>query len=133
MEQPKKKKKADPYKQLKYVAYRLVEGGKGFDGFVRFAKFQLCVLNKVLLKDPIWDRYTSEEILMEFFAHEFQLSKELRAEFEASLGDINGKIDEFAAWADKQIAEEEKIRKMTLDSTEDKITFDPGSVMGDET
>lgn len=84
------------------------------------------------MKDPIWDTYTREEIVLEYYAHEFNLDKELREKFESEMGDINGKVMDFLAWANKQMAEEEKIRKMTLDQTEEKISFSP-EAMGDDT
>lgn len=128
-----KKSKVDPYRGLKYVGYRMVELPQTYtlQDFVRFAKFQLAVKTKRLLKDPIWDEYTVEELLSEFFAHQFEESKDFREKFEHEIAGDVGDLDDFAAWADKKMEEDSKVRQKTLDQMEDSVSFDPSDIMGE--
>lgn len=129
-----KKNKVDPYKGLKYMGYRMVELPSRYTmaDFTRYAKFQLAVKTKRLLKDPIWDEYTVEELLTEFFAHQFEESKEFREKFEHEIAGDVGDLDDFASWVDKKMEEDAKDRQKTLDQMEDTISFNPLDVMGDE-
>lgn len=132
---PTPKKKIDPLKPVKYIGYRLSQLPKGYtlNELVKYAKFQLAVTTKRLLKDPIWDEYTAEEILVEFFAHQFQEDEAFRVKFEQEFQDINGVIDDFANWADKQIAQEDKIRKhVQIMGGLEEIDFNPDQIMGEE-
>lgn len=133
MDQPKKPKKVDPYRGIKYIGYRMSQLPERYTAqdLLRYAKFQLAEKSGRLMKDPIWDEYTVEELLAEFFAHQFVENKELRLRFEADMGDINGDIDDFASWADKKMAEDAKIRDRIMDGADDRISFDPSMVMGD--
>lgn len=128
-----KKKKRDPYKGIKYLGYRLSQLPNTYDiqDLVKYAKFQLSVKSGRLLKDPIWDLYTVEELLIEFYAHQFEDNEEFRVKFENQIGDINGVVDDFATWAEKKIAEDEKSRVKVMGETEDRVSFDPSQVMGD--
>lgn len=131
---PKKKKKVDPYLGVKFLGYRLsvLPDPYSMKDLIRHAKFFLAQKSGRLLKDPIWDEYTVEELLMEFYAHQMHDNERLRTDFEASLNFTDGAIDEFAAWADKQIAEEGKIRDSVMGGAEDHISFSPDDVMGED-
>lgn len=130
---PTKKKRRDPYRNIKWLGYRLSQlpDRYGLKELVNFAKFQLAVKTKRLLKDPIWDQYTIEELLIEFYAHQFEDNKQFRVAFEQEIGSGNTDVDDFAAWADKKIAEEAKIRNRLMGEAEDKVSFSPDDIMGD--
>lgn len=115
------------------MGYRLVELPQTYKlmDFVRYAKFQLAVKTRRLLKDPIWDEYTVEELLVEFFAHQLNESTEFRQKFEQEIAGDVGDIDDFASWADKKMEQDAKERQKTLDRLEDNISFDPSDIMGD--
>lgn len=137
MEKPKatpQKKRRDPYRNLKWLGYKLatIEQAKTLAEYVEYAKFQLCVKNNRLMKDPIWDTYTNEEILLEFYAHQFEVSKEFRIRFEQELGANSQDVDDFAAWADKQMAKDATEREKLMGEAEDKVRFSPNDVMGDD-
>jgi hypothetical protein len=128
------KPKVDPYLGVKYLGYRLSQLPDKYKmaDLLRFAKFQLAVKSRRLLKDPIWDEYTVEELLQEFYAHVFNENKEARILFEQSLNLATDSVDDFAAWADAEIAKEDKIREKIMDSTEDSVSFNPSDVLGDD-
>jgi hypothetical protein len=84
------------------------------------------------MKDPIWDEYTKEELLIEYFSYKFSESEAFRSEFEAQMRGSKGVVDEFSAWADKQMKEDKEIVGDTLGSAEEKISFSPTDVLGDE-
>lgn len=130
----KKQKKVDPYLGVKYLGYRMSQLPDPFSmrDLITYAKFILASKSGRLLKDPIWDQYTVEELLMEFYAHQFHESKELRLTFEQGLSVSDSVVDDFAAWADKQIAEEGKIRDKVMGEAEDKVSFSPDDVLGED-
>lgn len=90
MKNPKPKAKSDdPLFGLKYIAYLRSEvpdpETMDHEVFLNFAKWQVCKVRNVLWNDPVWDAYTDEEIVIEFFAIRFDESKEFRAEFGSKL------------------------------------------------
>ncbi len=83
------KKSLDQFTSLKYKGYcrsQLPPGeGRTMDDFANYAKFFICQQAKVLWNDPIWDTYTIEGIIVEYYAYLFELDGKLRKEFEASI------------------------------------------------
>lgn len=79
----------DPFFGLKYIAYcrsHLPDlDDFGESELIDFAKWQICKVKSVLFNDPIWENYTKEEILVEYFAIRFDESKELLEEFKSKL------------------------------------------------
>jgi len=134
MKKQTKKKKLDPYKNLKRLGYNTSQLPERYnkDQLVTYAKFSLAKFSKRLLKDPIWDEYTEEELLIEFFAHQFEDNDKLRIEFEQEMNLNQGVVDDFAAWADKKMAEDAKEREQIMGEAEDSISFSPDDVMGDD-
>jgi hypothetical protein len=84
------------------------------------------------MKDPIWDSYTIEELLIEFYAHQFEDNKEFRLKFEYELDLGADLVEDFVAWADRQIEKEVKIKHEQLGEAEGHIKFSPVDVLGDE-
>lgn len=122
----------DPYFKLKWWAYLLVDLPKEMkitDGqFVEYCKFQLAVKNKVLMKDPVWDSYTPEEILREFFAHRMATDSSYKTQFMLSLGSHDGTVDDFEAWADKEISKNQVALEKKASELEESVSFDPSKV-----
>lgn len=130
----KKPKPKDPFFRIKHIGYCMSDmPSQKADSadFLNFCKFQLCVQTRRLMKDPIWDSYTPEEIMAEYFAWKFHLSAEAKNEYELALGDKHGAIDDFSKWADDQMKKEAEIEKQVLESHEDRVSFKPQDVMGD--
>lgn len=125
-----KKKEHDPLKALKYRAYcrALTPPGEDttMEDFVTFAKFYLCRVTRRLWKDPLWESYTEEEILIEYYAHLFATDKGARAEFEVrhlSASDIYG--EDIFEWLDRKVAENQEETKRILDAMPDKVSYKP--------
>jgi hypothetical protein len=98
----------DPFFALKYIAYYRTGLPKDMEELDRetlisFAKWQICKVRNVLWNDPVWDSYTEEEILIEFFAIKFDENEELRKEF-GTLGMGPSKAD--LDWFDSMEASE---------------------------
>lgn len=127
------KKKVDPYLGIKFLGYRISELPNPYSmkDLIRYAKFTLATKTHRLLKDPIWDKYTVEELLMEFYAHQFKDNPKFMEEFEAQIGAHESVVNDFASWADKQIAEEAKIRDKIMGGTEENVSFTPDMIMGE--
>lgn len=135
MKKRPKNKNKDPFFGPKWLAYMNAEMPEKaqLDDYVRWAKFQLAIRTKTLLKDPIWDKYTAEEILIEFFAHKFDNDPNFKKDFEKDLGMEEAVVDDFASWADKEMGKAEKDMEKQIEGLEDKISFDPSAdSLGDE-
>lgn len=98
-----------------------------WEDFIQYAKFQLCKITNRLMKDPIWEEYREEEILIEYYAHVYMVNKEERARFEAVLQGADENIHD---WLDSMIEKnqgevEKQIKEMGL---EDSLSFKPESI-----
>lgn len=119
----------DIFKNIKYIGYcwsNLPVESYGMDEFLKFAQFQLCVKTHRLMKDPIWDTYTKEELLAEFYAHIFRENKEEREAFEASIGAKEDMYD----WLDRMVEQSQEENRKILEGTEDSVEFTP-ETLGD--
>lgn len=121
----------EPFFRLQYIGYFIC----GFDteredirfkDFVEIAKFHLAQEKGVLLKDPVWNKYEDEEILIEYYGSLFYKNKEAKEKFEALLDGID--TDDFE-WMEEQI---QKNREQFKKSNEDlekeakNLSFEPG-------
>ena len=128
---PPKKKELDPLQSLKYKGYCWSQSAPGeettLDDLVSFAKFFLCKHSNRLWKDPIWEEYTDEEILIEYFAHLYAKDEEARKEFEASI-DANAQIYEAEyEWLDRMVKQNQEENRKKLEEMPDKVSFAPGA------
>ena len=129
MTKPKPKER-DPLLQLKYKGYCLAKtppgDGTTLEDLVNYAKFALCKMSRRLWKDPIWDQYTDEEILIEYFANLFAKDEKVCKDFEVSIDsgtEIYG--DDIYDWLDKKVAENQKEQEKKLSELPDRISFSP--------
>jgi hypothetical protein len=128
----KPKSKKGPLFKLKYMGYFLAGLDENrqdltFKDFVRIAKFFLADERKILLKDPVWDSYSDEELLIEYYAVLYKNSEQARQAFESSLVSEGEAEDEFE-WMDTKIEENRKrIKdlKQKAAKIEEEIMFDP--------
>jgi hypothetical protein len=122
-------------RSLKYIGYcysQLPPEGANieFDDFIHYAKFQLARLNKRLLKDPIWDLYTREEILIEYYAHQYQVNEEEKDRFIAELYKVTGDehLEPVYEWLDRMVDENQKEMEQKVKHEEESISFTPDSI-----
>ncbi len=101
-------KNTDPFLGLKNIAYLR----SGLDSkssekqvILDFAKHKLCAARNKLFLDPIWDRYSPEDLLIEFFTLCFDENEEFKEEFKKALN--GGKSDDIK-WFEKKRKEWEK-------------------------
>lgn len=132
MSQEKPKKKApDPLFALKYRAYCRSQTPPGdkmsFEDMVNFAKFYLCHKTNRLWKDPLWDVYTQEEILIEYFSLLFEKDESAKEEFEAQLGAGDLAYEDFFEWADRKVKENQEEMKQKAEEMPERISFSPES------
>lgn len=99
-----------------------------FADFVKYAKFHLCNHTKTLMKDPIWDTYTAEEIIAEYYAVLFSKSTEQKEKFENELLGNKASPDSFADWADSEIKQNGKDLDVLDEELEDSISFNPATL-----
>jgi hypothetical protein len=98
---------------------------------VQIAKFKICEERGILMNDPVWDRYkTDQEILVEYYAIMYYRNEKARARFEAILA---GYDEDDLTWLDDQIkknrsvVDERKKEQELIDKS-----FDSGLDEGDE-
>lgn len=122
--------KVDRFLPLKYMGYCMSQlppedVESTFEDFVRFAKFQLSLDKHVLMEDKIWEKYTDEEILVEYYANLFSKSKEERERFETQLAGSDPDVNE---WFDKMIEKNQAEMAEEASKYEDKVSFVPESL-----
>lgn len=129
-DQKKKQKAPDPLSALKYRGYCWALTPPGDDtslqDLVCFAKFYLCRHAKKLWKDPVWESYTDEEILIEYFAHLFSTDKGARTQFEAQTftgTDMYG--EDIYDWLDRMVEQNQRENAKKLDEMSEKVEFSP--------
>lgn len=132
-----KKKRKDPLQRLKQAAYYKVFGDPEqenytFDELLNVAKSYLCNVTNRLLADPIWDNYSNEELLVEYYAQLFMRDQGFRQAFETNSEVGKSEYDDFLQFADRKIEEAEQERQQLLDGLEEKISFKPNDVLGGE-
>ena len=98
--------KNDPFFRLQYIGFcRSKLGDKtkilGVDdeSMLQYIKWQICKARNVLFNDPIWDRYTPEELMIEYFAISFDEDPELCESFEAKL--LKGSVEDDVDWMNR--------------------------------
>lgn len=129
-----KKKPHDPFKPLKYIAYCKActpPEGMNYGEFLEVIKTYLCFETKTLFKDPIWDTYSDEELIIEYYARLFKNSPERREEFEAEIDKkdvLESEYDEFLKFADKGIEKNREELEEKADKLEDSLSFTPDTL-----
>lgn len=114
----KKPKETDPFFGLKYIAFCRTglpanEEDLDEEAMLQFAKWQVCKVRNILWNDPKWDSYTSQEILIEYFAIKFDQDTELRKDFEIStISTKQADVDWFAKKEAQLKAEKAKNSKI---------------------
>lgn len=121
-----KENKKDPLEPLKLIAYAraftpLGREDVSYQDLLIYAQMMLCKETKTLYKDPIWDTYTDEEILIEYFSHFFMKDEDAKSEFEAA---VTGVADDMFEWLDQKSKEADKELE---DSLEDSVSFTPAT------
>jgi len=104
----------DPFFNLKYLAYCMSQqpanrSDVDLSDFVRFAKYNICQERGVLFWDPVWEGYTDEHILIEYYAILLEKDSNFREEFEAKISSTLDDSD--VDWMDKMIEENQKERE----------------------
>ena len=94
--------------RIKYIAYCLsgmppekVE--PTYEDLIYYARFQLSVEKRIPFNDTIFDSYTDEELLVEWYAILFYRNEELRNKFEITLnGGISDDSDFLTSLTEKE-------------------------------
>jgi hypothetical protein len=119
----------DPFFGLKYIAYcrtGLPINDEDIDeeALISYAKACICKARNKLWNDPIWDSYTQEEILVEYFTIRFE-SEDARKEFETKLISVKKSDLDWFETAEKRYMSENKKENdiITQEPTEFEDTF----------
>ena len=131
---PVEPKEKDPFLKLKHIGYCLSQTPPGDDfgleDFIKYARFFICYRKKILYWDPIWKKYTDEQILIEYYALLFSENKDFKQEFEIS---IAAPADEDIAWMDEEIEKNQAARKKKKGKKQEPEEFEdtPETLLGD--
>jgi hypothetical protein len=118
-------KPKDLFFNVKKFAYSLARLPRNAD-FVQHCKFVLCVKNKVLMKDPVWNDYTAEEILIEYYAHVFTADQKEAERFLTQMqGEDVETLDSFSDWVDRKMNENKVDLNQKSEELESSVSFDP--------
>lgn len=124
-----KKKESDPLLAIKFKGYCWSQTPPGdkttITDLVSFAKFFLCKHSNRLWKDPIWDEYSDEEILIEYFAHLFAKDEKTRIDFENQINAGSENSAEDYEWLDQQVKKNQEEMQKKLEEMPDKVSFSP--------
>lgn len=129
----KKQQSKDPLLKVKYVAYcRAFVSATGesmtYEELLNYAKTYLCLKTSRLWKDPIWESYTDEELLVEYYTHLFTNDKDAKKLFEDS---IDAYDKDTYDWLDKMVEKNQKEMDEQAENMEDKVSFNPSDVLGE--
>jgi len=97
---------------------QLKEGG--LKEFINFAKFQVSLEKKILFWDPVWDFYTDEQILIEYYAVLMDKSEEFKNECEKRFsGEFfeGTAYEEAVDWMEKEILKNQEKESNEFDLT----------------
>ena len=126
------KDKLLPLKHIGYCWSQMPpdEDNVTYGDFLAHVKFSLCKLSHRLMKDPLWDEYTAEEMIAEYYAHVYTVNKEERALFETTL---RGEDPDVHDWLDKMIEDNQEVTKQKIEEMglEDSLSFKPEG-LGDD-
>lgn len=125
----------DQFHNLKLIAYKraTLEGDTvDLDDFVEFCRMHLCHTYKVPFNSSVWDSYTDEQVMIEYFALKFIREEKFRSEFENKLKGIEPveelSEDEFLEWAKQMEINNRKEVEELKQSMEKSIDFTPNMV-----
>lgn len=100
---------SDLFFNLKSIAYHrtaLPDANITKEDIINYAKWQICKSRNVLWKDPIWDDYTPEDILVEYFAILFDDNEENKEAFAQKLKPVTEEVyDWFTEMEKKHLTE----------------------------
>jgi hypothetical protein len=105
----------DPFFGLKYIAYcrsKLPpeEAGRDDADIINYAKWQICKSRNLLFLDPIWDRYSEEEILIEYLTIRFDEDENVCKAFESQMQGVSLDDQEWFERMEKKYHEEQEKR-----------------------
>lgn len=124
------KQKLDPLKNLKHKGYCRAFASVGdepmtYSQFLVYARTYLCNHAHVLFKDPIWDSYTEEELLIEYFSVLYKNDPIKKEEFEKTISNKPGNYDDFLNFADEQIKKNKQDMEEEQNNLPDRLEFSP--------
>lgn len=121
----------DPLRNIKFKGYcrsQMSEHDSSIQDLVNHAKFFLCKTCKRLWKDEIWDTYTNEEILIEYFSYSFDMNEQFRKDFELQLNDSSQTYGDVYDWLLRKVEENQREMRTTLQELPEKVSFSPSDV-----
>ena len=128
-----KTEKKDKFRRVKFMGYcmsQLPPDGFGldFEDYMNWILFQLCKHYKIPTKSDVWDKYTDEELLVEYYAIRFDTDDDEMKKFEGIIEGLAGGDDDIYDWFDKQIEQNKKEVKEKEAEMEDDLSFSPDTM-----
>ena len=98
-----------------------------FKDFINYCKYQLCHFTRTLYLDPVWDTYSDEAIISEYFALTFTRDTDKKEEFESL---ASGVEPDFLSWVDSEIEKNKEVLEKKL--SENEISFSSENFLGND-
>ena len=102
--------------------------GLDFTDYMNWIQFQLSKHYKIPTKSSVWDKYTDEEMLVEYYAVRFDTDEEEKNKFEGIVEGLTGGDDDIYDWFDKQVEKNQEEIKEKTDEMEDDLSFSPDTM-----
>lgn len=96
--------------------------------FINYAKFQICQERSILMKAPVWENYTDEEILAEYYAIYYYKNKNELTAFESQL---EGEDPDLMDWFTKMEKENQKDIEKMLKNQPETLSLNPAEILGE--
>lgn len=131
----KEKPNKDPFLRLKHIAYHMACPSPGEDTgleeFVQFAKFQISLDKGILFWDKVWEDYTDEQILTEYYAILMSKDKKFKQECELLFHEdmfSGDRFEEDIAWMDEMIQQNQEEMGNKKEEESDEFDETPESL-----
>lgn len=113
---------------LKHIGYTRafmgIDNDISLPVFIDACKTYICARQKILFNDPIWERYSDEEIIVEYYSYLFIDNKSEREKFESSVDAASG--SDTYDWLTSKVDELEAESEKKVNELPDRISFNPG-------
>lgn len=118
----------DPLKKLKGFAYTRTfpnPEGVSLAQLIIIAKTSLCKLTNTLYKDPVWDLYTDEELLIEYFCHRLTTDEDFKEDVEVMYDIFDKTVND---WLADKVSDLDAELEAELDAMDDEISLDMDTI-----
>ena len=102
--------------------------GTNFGDYMNFVQYSLSKHYKIPVKSDVWDKYTDEELIVEFYAVRYDTDEDEKNKMEGIIEGLTGGDDDIYSWFDRKIKENQEENKEKQSEMEDDVSFSPDTM-----